>query len=134
MGSPVFIRKFSKIVYILCPDSNLLHQSILSKVSQMESFIRTNKHTQDFPPLTFWEFIFTRASMRRKKQLRLISSASGDCGKPAIALFIWEVLPSESTSSVSVFILSRVMLPHCTKIEMVCFCIKLGDWLWITLG
>lgn len=51
-----------------------------------------------------------------------------------LVLFIWEVQRSESTSSVSVFISSRAMLPHCTKIEMVCFCIKLGDWLWITLG
>lgn len=48
LGSPVFIHKFLKIVYILCPDSNLLHQSILLKVSQMESFIQTNKQTQDF--------------------------------------------------------------------------------------
>lgn len=41
-----------------------------------------------YPPLTFWEFIFTRASIRRKKQLRLISSDSGDCGKPASYLHL----------------------------------------------
>lgn len=41
-----------------------------------------------FPPLTFWEFIFTRASIWRKKQLRLISSDSGDCGKPARSLHL----------------------------------------------
>jgi hypothetical protein len=39
----------------------------------------------------------------------------------------------ESTSCIFVFLLSSVMLPHCTKIEMVCLYIKLGDWLWITL-
>lgn len=50
------------------------------------------------------------------------------------ALFIQEVQQSESASPTSVFTLSNAMLPHCTKIEMVCFCIKLGDWLWITLG
>ena len=36
-------------MYILCRDSSLLHQSILSKISQMESFIQANKHAQDFP-------------------------------------------------------------------------------------
>ena len=40
---------FKKIVYILCPDSSLLHQSVLSKISQTESFIQANKHAQDFP-------------------------------------------------------------------------------------
>lgn len=41
-----------------------------------------------YPPLTFWEFIFTRALVRRKKQLRLTSSDSGDCGKPARPLHL----------------------------------------------
>lgn len=43
-----------------------------------------------FPPLTFWEFIFTRASIRRKKQLRLFHLIQVIVVS-LLALFIWEV-------------------------------------------
>lgn len=129
----MFIHKFLKIVYILCPDSNLLQQSILSKVSQMESFIQTNKHTQDFPFNFSGIHFYTCINSTEKTVIFLFHSIQVIVAS-LLALFIAEVPQSESTSSISVFILSTAVLPHCTKIEMVCFCIRLGDWLWITLG
>lgn len=88
LGSPVFIHKFLKIVYILCPNSNLLHQSILSKASQMESFIQTNKHTQDFPFNFSGIHFYTCINLTEKNSHCLISFYSGDCGKPASSLHL----------------------------------------------
>lgn len=120
-------------MYILCPDSNLLHQSILSKGSQMESFSQANKHTQDFPFNFLGIHFYTCIHLTEKTVIVLFHLIQVIVVR-LLAFFIQEVQQSESTSSISVFILSSVMLPPCTKIEMVCFCSKLGDWLWNILG
>lgn len=99
----------------------------------MESFIQTNKHTQDFPFNFSGIHFYTCINLTEKTVVVLFHSIQVIVVS-LLALCIQEVPQSESTSSISVFILSRAMLPHCPKIEMVCFCIRLGDWLWITLG